>query len=57
MQIAQLTKATLDVCHVDLHIILEAARNTEKTTVQEMLSTSRLTGSDTDLDNNKKEHV
>lgn len=30
MKVAQLTKATLDVCHVDLNIILEATGNIEK---------------------------
>lgn len=30
MQIAQLTKATLDVCHMDLNVILEATGNAEK---------------------------
>lgn len=38
MQVAQLTKATLDVCHVDLNIILEATGNIDKKTVKEMLS-------------------
>lgn len=33
MQVAQLTKATLDVCHVDLNVILEATEKTEKPAV------------------------
>lgn len=34
VQVAQLTKAALDVCHVDLNIVLEATRNREKEVVK-----------------------
>lgn len=43
VQIAQLTKAALDVCHVDLDVILKATRNTKRTTVWEMFSSWSLT--------------
>lgn len=37
MQVAQLTKATLDVGHMDLNIILEATGRIDQKTVKEML--------------------
>lgn len=42
MQIAQLTKATLDVCHMDLNVILEATGNTENNqSYEEQLTTEQ----------------